>query len=158
VKTLVAGVGNLILRDDGVGVRAARLLKARPLSEDVDVIEAGTAGLGLLDGIEGHDRLIVLDAMVSGAPPGTVCVLEGEAVARAAHLGPDHEADLPTTLALGRKLLGKHMPVEIIVVAVEAADLTTFSEHLTPEVEAALPEVVARVEEILGPAQGRNRD
>ena len=158
MKTLVAGVGSPILRDDGVGVRAARQLKSHLSSEDVDVIETGTAGLGLLDRIEDHDRLILLDTMVSGAPPGTVHVLEGEAVARAVHFGPDHEADLPTTLALGQKLLGKRMPREIIVVAVEAADLTTFSEHLSPEVEAALPEVVARVEEILGTATGRNRD
>jgi hydrogenase maturation protease len=149
VKSLVAGIGSTIRGDDGVGVHAVRQLKTRSLPDDVDVIELGTAGLALLDLVEGYDRLIVLDAIVTGAPAGTVHVLTGEEAARAVHLGAGHEADLPTTLSLGRKLMGSHMPQNVAVVAVEAGDLTTFSEHLTPEVKASVPDVIARVERLL---------
>ena len=93
--------------------------------------------------------MIVLDAIVTGAPRGTVHVLDGEEVTRAVHLGAGHEADLPTTLSLGRKLMGSHMPKDVAVVAVEAGDLTTFSERLTSQVEAAIPEMVAKVERLL---------
>jgi hydrogenase maturation protease len=155
VRTLIVGIGSTIRGDDGVGVHVARELHHRPLSEGVDVIELGTAGLGLLDVVAGYDRLIVLDAIVSGERPGTVRVLAGDDVASAAHLGPGHEADLPTTLALGRKLAGEHMPQEVTVVAIEVRSLTSFSERLTDEAEAAIPAAVATVEDLLGQKRGR---
>lgn len=152
MNTLVIGVGSTIRGDDGVGVRVARALTGRCHGPQVDVIEVGTAGLSLLDFIEGYDRLVVIDAAVTGAAPGTVHALKGEDVAKTVHLGPGHEADLPTTLALGRRL-SRHMPEEIVVFAVEAADIETFSEQLSPAVGAAIPEVVARVDDLLS----RNR-
>jgi hydrogenase maturation protease len=146
VKTLVVGIGSTIRGDDGVGVIAARRFQESFPNRDkgIDVIELGTAGLTLLDSVEGYDRLILLDAIVTGASPGTVHELTGKQVAASAHLGAGHEADLPTTLALGRKL-SKHMPEDVIVFAIEARDLHRFSEHLTHEVEAAVGHVVARV-------------
>ncbi len=147
MKTLVVGIGSTIRRDDGVGVRAARRFKARS-SNSVDVIELGTAGLSLLDFVEGFDRLVVIDAIVTGAPPGTVYQLTGEEVTKTVHLGIGHEADLPTALSLGRKL-SRRMPADVVVVAVEAADITTFSEELTPEVASAMPEVQARLERLM---------
>jgi hydrogenase maturation protease len=150
VRTLIVGIGSTIRGDDGVGVRAARRLRERPLPGEVDVIELGTAGLGLLDHVAGYDRLIVLDAIVSGAPVGTVRVLAANDVACAAHLGAGHEADLPTTLALGHKLLAERIPQQVNVVTIEVCDLNSFSEHLTVEVEAAIPKMLARIEELLG--------
>jgi len=147
MKTLVVGIGSTIRRDDGVGVRAARRFKARS-PNSVDVIELGTAGLSLLDFVEGFDRLVVIDAIVTGAPPGTVYQLTGEEVAKTVHLGIGHEADLPTALSLGQKL-SRHMPADVVVVAIEAGDITTFSEELTPEVASAMPEVQARLESLI---------
>ena len=149
MKTLVVGIGNTILGDDGVGVYAAEQLQKCSLPTDVEVVELGTAGLGLLDIISGYDRLIILDAIVSGAPPGTIFELRGDDMSKTVHLSAGHEADLPATLALGRKCMEKCMPENITVIAVEASELTTFSEHLTPDVKAAIPEVLERVMELL---------
>ena len=131
-----------------MGVQAARQFKAR-CSNSVEVIELGTAGLSLLDFVEGFDRLVIIDAILTGAAPGTVHELTGEEVAKTVHLGVGHEADLPTAIALGQKL-SRHMPAEVVVVAVEAADITTFSEELTPQVASAIQEVLARVGKIVG--------
>jgi hydrogenase maturation protease len=150
VRTLVVGIGSTIRGDDGVGVHAARRLKLRDALADIDIIELGTAGLALLDFVEGYDRLIVLDAITSGASPGTVSVLTGDDVARTAHLGVGHEADLPTTLALGRRLSDRRIPEEVAVVAVEASDLHSFSERLTPAVEAAIEPALAEVARLCG--------
>ena len=117
--------------------------------DQVEVAELGTGGLALLDLLEGYERLIILDAIVSGAPPGTIHQLRGAEIARTAHLGPGHEADLPATLAIGSTVMGRKMPREVTVFAVEAAELATFTERLTPEVEAAIPEVVNRVRRLL---------
>jgi hydrogenase maturation protease len=155
VRTLVVGIGSTIRGDDGVGVHAARQLKLRDALPDVDIIELGTAGLALLDFVEGYDRLIVLDAITSGASPGTVNVLTGNDVARAAHLGVGHEADLPTTLALGRRLARRQIPKEVVVVAVEASDLHSFSERLTPAVEAAIEPALAEVAQLCGDEAAR---
>jgi len=149
LRTLIVGIGSTIRGDDGVGVHAVRRLQEHRLPEEVTVLELGTAGLTLLDLVAGYDRLIVFDAMVSGAPPGTVRVLTGDEVARAAHLGVGHEADLPTTLALGRKLAGPQMPSDVTVVAIEARDLNSFSEHLSTKVAAAIPEALAKVDKLL---------
>ena len=141
-------MGSDIRADDGVGLHVVRQLEDRSLSESVDVVELGTAGLGLLDSVRGYDRLILVDAIVTGATPGTVHVLNGADVARASHLGPGHDADLPTVLALGEKLAGDQMPQEVIVVAVEAVDVNTVSTQLTPAVEAAVSEAAMKVEQL----------
>jgi hydrogenase maturation protease len=125
-----------------------RQLKQRVVQNDVDIIEIGTAGLSILDYVRGYDRLVLVDAIVSGADPGTVHELWGEEVARASHLGPGHDADLPTVLSLGEKLAGEQMPREVVVVAIEAADVVTISTDLSPQVRAALPEAIAEVETI----------
>ena len=85
---------------------------------------------------------------MTGAEPGTVHVLDGADVARASHLGAGHDADLPTVLALGEKLAGDQMPREVIVVAVEAVDVLSVSEHLSPAVEAAISNAVRKVEQL----------
>ncbi len=153
MKILVVGIGSTILGDDGVGVHAARVVRDRMMAVsqiDVDVVELGTAGLALLDLVEGYDQLIVLDAIVTGAAPGTVHLLEGKDVARAAHLGAGHDADLPATLAMGEKLLPGQMPQKVIVIAVEALHLTDFSEQLSEAVKGGIGEVVRAVEMLIG--------
>ena len=148
MTTLVVGIGSTILADDGVGVHAARAvgeaIRERNLA-DVHVLELGTAGLALLDAMAGYERLILLDAIVTGQAPGTIHELDADEVEGVVHLGAGHEADLPTVLAMGRRALGEHMPSAVRIVAIEAKQLTDFSESMTPEVEAAMPEVVERV-------------
>ena len=145
MKTLVAGIGSTIRTDDGVGVAVVRALGEVALPGEVDRVELGTAGLGLAEQADGYEQLIVVDAIVSGAEPGTIQLLDGAEVARAVHLGQGHEADLPVSLAVAQKLLGQRMPARVLVVAIEAADLTTFSEQLSPAVRAAVPRAVDRV-------------
>lgn len=155
MKTLVAGIGSTIRGDDGLGVEAVRRLRdrvdddgRRVRDDQVDFVELGTAGVALLDHVDGYERLILVDAIVTGGQPGTLYELTGKEVAFSAHLGVGHEADLPTVLDLGQKL-SKIMPREVVVIAVEAADLDSFSESLTPQVEAVMPDVLKKVEKLL---------
>ncbi len=79
INTAVLGIGNLLLRDEGVGVHAARALKERYVFADsVEIIDGGTMGLDLLPFIEGRDSLLIIDAMDFGAGPGAIRVIEGE--------------------------------------------------------------------------------
>ena len=103
----------------------------------------------MMDVLLDHDRLILVDAIVSGAHPGTIHVLPENEARQTAHLSGTHQGDLSTTLDLGRQLFGDRMPREVVVVAVEAGNLTRFSEELTPEVASAVPRAVQRVLAIL---------
>lgn len=71
-KTLVLGVGNELLQDEGLGIHAVRLLKTYELPPDVEVLEGGTAGPQLLSLLDGVGRLIVLDCIEAGAEPGAI--------------------------------------------------------------------------------------
>jgi hydrogenase maturation protease len=148
VRTLVVGIGSLIRGDDGVGIHVVRRLAEAGLPKHVHTLEAGTGGISLLDFVEGYHRLIIIDAIVTGAPAGTVHELRGSDIARAVHLAAGHEADLPTALALGEKL-SRTMPKEVIVLAIEAGSLDAFSENLSAEVEAAIPKVLGRTQAML---------
>ncbi len=149
MKTRIIGIGSTIRGDDGVGVHIVRRLRDHAVP-NTDILELGTAGIGLIDFIDGYDRLIIIDAIVTGAPPGTVFELTGDDVVRSVHLNVGHETDFSTALALGVKLLEQQTPKHIVVLAVEAKDLTTFTEHLTPEVESAIPQVLERLKQLAG--------
>jgi len=70
--TLILGVGNLLLSDEGVGVHVARRLQAGPLPEEVEVLDGGTGGFELMDVVRGKERLVVVDCLAAPEPPGTI--------------------------------------------------------------------------------------
>jgi hydrogenase maturation protease len=143
-RILVAGFGSPILGDDGVALHVVRQLVRAPLPEPVTVAELGTAGLALLEQLTDISSLILVDAILSGAAPGTVVELRGGDINRGLHLGCTHEADLSTAIAFGAAL-GVSLPSDILLVAIEAEEVTTFSETLSPRVAAAVPEAVMRI-------------
>lgn len=78
---LVLGMGNLLLEDEGLGVRALESLQRRyEIPRGVELLDGGTTGMGLLDDISGREHLIVLDAVQTGDPPGTLVRLAGDDV------------------------------------------------------------------------------
>lgn len=153
-RTVVIGVGNTTLRDDGVGVLVAREI-ARRLDgrEDAEVIDLGAGGLRLMEAMAGYDRAIVLDALMTGVvAPGTTVELQLGDLVAARNLGCVHDMNLPVALEWGRAV-GVSLPVEIRLFGIEAADVATYGETLTPPVAAAVPELAARVLSLISRAQ-----
>jgi hydrogenase maturation protease len=72
IKTLVLGLGNLIMGDEGVGVHVVRAIERHPLPAGVECLDGGTGGFILLEPLESADRIILIDAAADGNPPGTV--------------------------------------------------------------------------------------
>jgi hydrogenase maturation protease len=156
MRTRLIGLGNTILTDDGVGIYVARAvrqrLSERPDAPEVDVVEAETAGFALLELLQGWERVIVVDALqLDGLQPGEIVRIDPGDLRTSLRLRSIHEIDLPTALALGREL-GHPMPDEVLIVAVQAADLRTFGEELTAPVAAALPLAVEEILRLLCPA------
>lgn len=146
MKTLILGLGNPILRDDGVGVHVARALqKLLAGRDDVVVDEASVGGLRLLDVLAGYDRAILVDAIQTrGGKPGDVYRLPGEQFQGCLHVSSSHDVDLGTALAAGERL-GMSLPQEIRIVAIEVENVLDFGEEMTPGVAAAVPRAVETV-------------
>jgi hydrogenase maturation protease len=151
MKTLVLGLGNPILSDDGVGIRVAQEVGKKLDDPQITVAETSGAGLSLLDSIAGYDKVIIIDAIqTKKGNAGQIYRMETKDFSLTKHFSSPHQINLVTALELG-KMLNLAMPQEITVFAVEAKDITSFSEKCTPEVEKAIPEVVKMVlEELVG--------
>jgi hydrogenase maturation protease len=143
VKTLVLGIGNPILGDDGVGVRVVEALTHRIGDGDIELRAANTDGLGLLELILGYDRLILVDALMSeGVEAGRIYRLGLEAVASPSpSVSLTHRVNLATAVELGRKLFLEEMPKEIVIFAVGVKEISQITEEMTAEVGSAVPEV-----------------
>jgi hydrogenase maturation protease len=143
-KHLILGVGNLLLTDEGLGIHAVRkLLDLAGLPEDVEIVDGGTAGLGLLYYLEGVERLVIIDAVDSGNPPGTMVRLSGDQIPAymAMKLSP-HEITLPDFLAAAK--LRDLYPQEVIVWGIQPESLEVGVE-LSATLAARLDELVSNV-------------
>ena len=140
-KTLVLGIGNLLLTDDGVGIRAIQLLEERyALPEEVQVVDGGTCGLDLLQFLEGVDHLVIIDAARLGKTPGSIARMEDDQVpAYLALKTSPHEIGLPELLFTAR--LTDIYPPKVVVLGMQPESIET-SLGLTPAVAAHLEELV----------------
>jgi hydrogenase maturation protease len=134
-RTLILGIGNLLMGDEGIGVHVARRLQDRGTDPGVDVVDGGTGGFQLLEYFEGYERLIVVDAAADGQAPGTLRVIH-----------PRYSSDFPPTLTahdVGLKslldaaeLIGRKPKLLLVTISVEPPDEVDL--ELTPAVRAAL--------------------
>jgi hydrogenase maturation protease len=108
------------------------------------VVEVYNGGLELMEAMAGFDRAFVVDAIVAGRPPGTIHRLGVEEVACTRNSSTTHNGSLSVALELGQ-ISGVKLPRVVRIWAVEAGDVSTFREGLTPEVEAAVPVVAAEI-------------
>ncbi len=145
MKTLVLGLGNPILTDDGVGPQVARELEGRLDHQEVTVMESSLAGLNMLDLLAGYDRAIIIDAIQTRqGKVGQIYRLEPEAFDVTRHTASPHDVNFATALELGKRL-GLALPRQIDIFAIEVADTSTFSEECTPEVRQAIPVCVKMI-------------
>lgn len=143
MKTLILGMGNTILTDDGVGIKIAHQLKeGKP---ELEVVETSEAGIALLDFIVGYDRLIIVDSIkTEKGEPGELYKLELGALKPTAHLTSLHGVDVATAFELGQRL-GYKMPQHVSIYAVEIKDNTTFGEECTEEVEGKISLIAEQI-------------
>lgn len=139
MKTLVLGLGNTILSDDGAGIQIAELIRRK--CPDTEVLDASAAGFRVVDEIIGYDRLILIDSIKSGqACPGTLYRYQEKDFNKTLHHTSPHDMDFFSALEIMRQRQEK-IPSDIIIYAVEIEDNLTFSERCTSLVAAAIPQI-----------------
>lgn len=148
-RTLILGIGNNLLSDEGAGIHAVAMLeRAHGTRPDVTCLDGGTLSFTLAGVIAEHDHLIVIDAARFGAAPGAVRCFEGDAMD--AYLRgvrkSAHEVGLNDLLDIAR--LSETLPRQRALIGVEP-EILDWGEAPGPAVSAALPRVLAEVETLL---------
>lgn len=140
-NVLILGLGNILLQDEGLGVRAVeRLTATHTLPDEVQVIDAGTLGLNLLPYFVGITDLLIVDAVQSNQPPGSLIRLEDDAIPATLSIKMSmHQVGLPELLAVSR--FQGTLPRHLVLWGMEPASLEP-SLHLSPLIAARLGQLV----------------
>lgn len=167
MKTLLIGLGNPILGDDGVGWRVAEEVKKQiPSSRlrhpspsaredggegDIDVDFLSLGGLSLMEHLIGYERVILIDALASDQKAGSVTVAKLSELPdySALHTSSAHDTSLQNALKLGKRL-GVNLPDEVVVIGIVTNQAHDFSEELSLPVANAVPEAAKIVLDLLG--------
>jgi hydrogenase maturation protease len=143
-RTLILGVGNLLLSDEGVGLRVVeRLAETYELPEEVQTLDGGTLGLGLLYYLEGVENLLIIDAVEMDKEPGTLLRLEGDEIPAflSVKMSP-HQIGIPDML-FAAQLRGLY-PRNVVLWGVQPATLEVGLE-LSPPVAAQVNILVEKI-------------
>lgn len=145
MNTLILGIGNPILTDDGVGIKIAQWLKEE--NPKLEVMETSEAGINFLDLVIGYDKLIIIDSIkTKQGKPGELYKLELEDLKPTMDFLPSHGIDIATAFEVGRKL-GFKMPKYISIYAIEIKSNLTFGEECTEEVRERIPFIAGQIME-----------
>lgn len=145
-RILILGMGNILLGDEGVGVRAVEYIEKQKLPENVDLLDGGTGGFTLLSEIQKYDEVILIDATLDENPIGNIRVIK-----------PKYSSDYPKAMSthdIGLKdliesasVMGNLPTLHLIIVTIK--DIQPMDLKLSVELEKKLPEVYTTVLEVL---------
>lgn len=151
LKTLVVGLGNPILGDDGVGWRVAEMLSGKLVDASVEIDCLALGGLSLMERLIGYDRAIIIDAIqTEDGVIGTVSQVNLQDIPdlTTGHTTAVHDTSFHSALKLGQQM-GADLPELIQFVTIEAEEVYDFSEEMTPAVKTAVPAAVNMVLKLL---------
>ena len=155
-ECVVVGIGNLLMGDDGFGIEVANALRKLNLGRRILVIERQTVDISILDYAKRASKLVIVDAVKSGRPPGSLTkFMAGLPRSPVLRVPLSHEQDFHDILALARKS-GIRLP-PIVVVGVEPADCTA-GNGLSGEVKGALPRALEEVRDEVKECAERGTD
>ena len=145
-STLILGVGNILLGDEGVGIHVIKMLEKVNLPSHVGILDGGTGGFHLLSALQGYPKIVMVDARLDNFPEGHVRCLK-----------PKYSKDFPRSLSahdvglkdlLDAMILLDAMP-DITLIAISIKDLDNLSIELTPTIEKSAHKVLDVVLELL---------
>ncbi len=142
MQTVILGLGNELLGDEGVGIHALRLLQNDAFPHNIEIVEVGTAIIDTLPILESAEKIIIIDAMKGDSPPGTVYKSSLEECSKAGCIASMHGFDIHRTMALTKRT---DKP-EVVVFGVEPHSLD-WSLELSETVSHSLPHLLKAIKD-----------
>ena len=140
--TVVIGVGNLLMKDEGIGIHVMKALQEMPLPDNVTIIDGGTSP-DIIACTRTGDKLIIVDSARAGGEPGAIYRFQPDDLEDSAgEVLSVHELGVPQNLRL--MLLSGNGPSEVIIIGIEPKEIDWGTE-LSPELEGKIPEIIAVV-------------
>jgi len=148
-RIIVLGVGNVLLTDEGVGVKVVKELEQRyDFPENVKLVDGGTQGLWLMSTIQQADHLIVVDAVLGKGEPGTIYRLERDDLPKGLRMKTSaHDSDLLEALSLCALIDAE--PSSCVVIGIQPANITDYGTELTDVIAGKVDDLISRVIEEL---------
>jgi hydrogenase maturation protease len=146
-KTIILGMGNTILTDDGAGIYVVRMIKkiVDHDSKSVTIKETSLGGFNFIDLLAGFDRAVIIDAIhTKGGTPGEFYELDPKALKPSSRLSSLHGIDFATACEMAVQM-DVSFPSEIKIFVIEVQDEFTFGEACTPQVTEALPRMAESI-------------
>jgi hydrogenase maturation protease len=151
-RILILGLGNILLKDEGIGVHVAKELQKQDLPGNVEVIDGGTAGLDVLSLAAGVNKLVIIDALRAGKEPGTIYKTrlnsrQKDSLTKTFSQEKQskislHQVDLLDALSLSEKI--NVAPEEIVIIGIEPGDVD-YGLEPTERVKQKVPEIIKKV-------------
>ncbi len=145
-STLILGIGNYLMGDEGIGVHVANSLSQVKLPEGVKVLDGGTGGFHLLGYLEKYNHVILIDATLDGNTPGTIRLIKPKFSKDFPPAMSTHDIGLKD-LVTALQLLDKMPDIDLIVVSIESIQQQGI--ELTPESEKSIPIVIEEIKKLL---------
>lgn len=137
-KILIMGMGNILLSNEGVGVRAVEYIGLQEIPENVDLLDGGTGGFTLLPEIQKYEEVILIDATLDDNPPGTIRVIKPKFASDFPKAMSTHDIGLKDLID-SASIMGNLPPLHLIVVTIP--DFQPMDMELSEEIKKVLPEV-----------------
>ena len=149
-QIMILGIGNILFSDEGFGIRVIeRLMENYQFPENISVVDGGVLGMNLLGIISEADHLIVVDAVRTGGPPGTLIRMEGEEIpARVRAKNSLHQVDFLEALTMCQAL--DKIP-HTVILGVEPLDIETLSLDLTPQIQTKVDPMIELILKEISP-------
>ena len=148
-KILILGIGNEVLRDDGIGPRIVKDIRSRIQAENVDCKFAVLGGMETIEMMKGYNEVVIIDAIFTeGGIPGTVYYSSFPTHKKTLHLSNAHDISFDMSVKLAQKL-GIPVPSKISIIAVEIFEDREFGEELTKPLAESYDDILSSVIDML---------
>ncbi len=145
-RVLILGIGNLVLRDEGVGIHAVQALEKEQLPSHVEVLDGGTGGVGIIGVLQEFDRIVMIDATLDDSPAGTIKKIKPKFSKDYPQLLSSHEFGLRDMIE--SMIVQENIP-EIDLITISIKNYQEIGMDLSPEVERVIPTVLKMVREMV---------
>jgi hydrogenase maturation protease len=143
MKAIAVGIGNLLRCDDGAGIHAINILSET--TPQLDTYELALGSIDLIEEIKSYDRVYIIDAVKTGAEPGTIFRVNIAEDSERPEISYSHGVDLFTTLELAQTLYPDEMPKDVIIYGIEAKNLIKFDLECTEPVRLAIKQITDEI-------------